>query len=201
MKSNFHLTNIIHVLCCRNVAPAPIEINENGLLHSEGVGSSYLIFLHWWRVRVTLETICKVFCPKVIIIQKATWCQLWLKLDITHKCINTSGEHLQKYTRTPKKAKHIYIGELCTHICWSVWGHMYIFIYPPTHTHTHTHTHSWLNRRAAAEKSGSWGLKKDLRMQYDICYTIHDYHRSIWDLFLDQKYLCHRLESLSRHLN
>lgn len=141
-------------VCCRNgVVPAPSEINENSLFwYSETVSSSYLISLHWWWVRVTFETICKFFVPKwlsyrdiiQIIIREPHGVNYDWKLDITHKCINTSAEHLQKCICTLKKAKCIYIEVLWTQICLRVCTRVCIY------SHTHAHTHCWLNRTATA---------------------------------------------------
>lgn len=75
----------------------------------------------------------------------------------------------------PKK-QSTFVQRGCAHIYVSVCVGTCVFIYTHPHVDTqHMHTHSWLNSRATAEKSESWGWKKNLRLQYNICFTIYDY--------------------------
>lgn len=179
--------------CIDKVVPAPTEINENGWLHSEGVGSSYLIFLHWWQVRVTLETICKVFLSQSNYYTKTHMMSITTESWILPISINTSGECWQKYTSTPKKVKHFYIRGLCTHIWVFVFGHPYMCTYTHVHALLIQQEGCYWEIRVLGVEGGPGNGKLE-------CYTYMTTHRSIWDLSLDQCF-CHRLESQSRHLD
>lgn len=106
----------------------------------------------------------------------------------------------EMYSYTQKGKAYLYRGLAYTYM--SVCGHMQ-YLCTPTQTYTHMHKHSWLNRRASAEEE-HW----DWRRTWE-CNTIHvtqhvttqPTSEVVWDLSLDQKYLCHRLARLSRCLN